>query len=97
MPFITSSKYAKQNIDFEKYKPIDVIFCIFADGHITPMRFKITNPDESEETYNIEGITQTKEFHGGVSFRCLITCYGRQYAITLLFYIEDHLWVTPLN
>ena len=96
MPFITPSKDTKLNIDFEKYKPVKVIACTFADGKIEPMRFKITNADETEETFNINGITQTKDIHGGFSFRCLITCYGRQQAITLIFYVEEHIWVTPI-
>lgn len=95
MPFYEPQKSNKFNIDFEYYKPVKVIFCCESDGKITPMRFKVALVDDTEETYNIDGITQTKDIPGGVSFRCLITCYGRQQAITLNYYYEDHIWVTP--
>lgn len=95
MPFFQPSKDNQSSIDFDYYKPVKVIFCCAADGWITPMRFKITCPDESEETYDIDGITQTKDVPNGVSFRCLITCCGRKQAITLVYYYEDHVWVTP--
>ena len=94
MPFFTQPKDTKTCIDFDRYQPVKVIYCCNADGSITPMRFKITAPDESEETYDITGITQTKEYRDRISFRCLFTSGKRQQAIMLEFYIEDHVWVT---
>lgn len=95
MPYFTPSKANKFMVDFDHYKPVKVISCCHSDGTFTPMRIKITAPDETEETYDINGVTQTKDIPNGVSFRCLITCYGRQQAITLVYYYEDHIWVTP--
>lgn len=95
MPFFTQSKDNNSQIDFDYYKPVKVIFCCDLDGKITPMRFKITNADETEELYNIDCITQTKDIPSGISFRCLITCCGHRQAITLVYYYEDHIWVTP--
>jgi hypothetical protein len=94
MPFFTPSKDTKTYIDFDRYQPVSVICCTLADGSMTPMRFKIALPDKSEETYNITGITQTKEYRDRIAFRCLFTSGKRQQAIMLEFYIEDHVWVT---
>jgi hypothetical protein len=92
---MTPSPANKFMIDFDRYKPVAVISYCSADGKLNPMRFKVSNPDETEETYNINEVTQTKDIPHGVSFRCLITCYGRQQAVTLIYYYEDTIWVTP--
>lgn len=95
MPFFQQSKDTKTCIDLDYYQPVKVIYCCHSDGSITPMRFKITCADESEETYDIDGITQTKDIPNGVSFRCGISRYGHKQYITLVYYYEDHVWVTP--
>ena len=95
MPFFTTPKDLKLSIDYNLYTPVQILFCCESDGKIIPMRVKISNNDESMETYNIDGITQTKELLGRISYRCLITCNNRRQAITLIFYVEAHIWVTP--
>jgi hypothetical protein len=94
MAFFTAPKDTKTVIDFDRYQPVSVIYCTLSDGTMTPMRFKIALPDESEETYNITGITQTKEYRDRISFLCLFTSGKCQQAIMLEFYIKDHVWVT---
>lgn len=95
MPFFESSSSNKFTIDFDFYKPVKVIFCCEADGKITPMRFKVSLVDDTEESYNIDSITQTKDIPGGVSFRCGISHNGLKQYITLVYYYDDHIWVTP--
>lgn len=95
MPFFEPFKSDKVTIDYDRYQPVAVISCTESDGKVTPMRFKYSEKDETRVTVNIQEIRNRKAVKGGLGFTCLVTAYGRQKLVTLIFYTEQHIWVMP--
>lgn len=95
MPFFELSKSEKITIDYDRYQPVYMVSCTETDGKVTPIRFKYAEKDETRVTVNINEIRNRKAVKGGLSFTCLVTAYGRQKLVTLIFYTEQHIWVMP--
>lgn len=95
MPFFEPVKNTKVTIDYDRYQPVSVISCIESDGKVTPIRFKYAEKDETRVTVNINEIRNRKAVKDGLSFTCLVTAYGRQKLVTLIFYTEVLIWVMP--
>lgn len=93
MPFYTPSKENKKQIDYDKYKPVYVYSHTDIDGKIRPIQFKYEDDNGLITTSAINSIKYSKDIPGGFLYRCLITNYGRQCEIDLIFYVAEHIWV----
>lgn len=92
MPFYTPSKDSKFQIDYDKYNPVYVYFYTDMDGKIRPIQFKYESEDNSIITLDINSIKYSKDIYGGILFCCLVTNYGRQQEVNLVYFIAQHLW-----
>lgn len=92
MPFYTPSKDSKFQIDYDKYNPVYVYFYTDMDGKIRPIQFTYEADDNTRTTLKIDNIKSSKEIKGGILFCCLVTDYGRQQEVNLVYFIVQHLW-----
>ena len=92
MPFMDTRDRTKQINIADKYKPVLVFSHTDFDGNIRPLKFKYENTDETIEYFNIDSVRYAKDIRGGVNYSCLITNYGRQQVIDLVYYYEYHRW-----
>lgn len=92
MPFYTPSKDQKHQIDFNKYKPIYAYFYTDKDGKIKPLKFKYESDDSSLISLDIDNIKYSKDIQGGILFCCLVTNYGRQQEVDIVYFYAEHQW-----
>lgn len=95
MPFFEPSRSEKITINYDLYQPVAVMSCCEADGKLTPMLFKYEEKDQTRVTVKIEEIRNRKVLKDRLSFTCLVTAYGMQKLVTLIFYTEELIWVMP--
>lgn len=91
MPFYTPSNKPEFYIDFNKYKPIYVYFYTDMDGNIRPLQFTYETDDNTRVTLKINEVQYTKDIQGGILFCCLVTNYGRQQEVDLVFFYKQHI------
>lgn len=92
MPFYTPSNKPQFNINFDKYKPVDVMFHTNTDGTLKPMLFKYPMEDGLNYLFKIEKVSYSKDINGGILFRCSIASNDRHREVNLVYFIKQHLW-----
>lgn len=92
MPFYTPNHKPQFNINFDKYKPVDVMFHAHTDGTLKPMLFKYPTEDELNHLFKIDKVSYSKDINGGILFRCSIASIGVYREVNLVYFIRQHLW-----
>jgi hypothetical protein len=82
----------KPKTDFSQLRTIPVIATFNAEGKIRPDYFRITNTDQSVDTYKIDTVKYTKDYDNRIVFYCLFTNGKRQQEVNLVFYVMECIW-----
>jgi hypothetical protein len=84
-----------KQIDFSQLRSVPVIATFNTEGKIRPDYFGYTNPDESVEKLKIKSIKYTREYNhpARMLFCCVYNNYGKQHEASLMFYVDEYMWV----
>lgn len=88
-------KYNEQHkveLDNTLYCPVSVNCTFNVLGEVRPDYVQIINPDESNETFKIQGIKSHKSIPYGIQFVCLINDCDIQKEIKLSFFTQKCIW-----
>lgn len=93
MAFEKYHEQPKVEIDSARYSPVAVICTFNILGEVRPDFVQFINPDESKETFKIQGIKSHKSIPYGIQYVCFINVCDVQKQIKLTFFYQKCIWV----
>lgn len=93
MAFEKYNEQQKVELDYTLYCPVSVICTFNPLGEVRPDFVQFINPDESKETFKIQGIKSHKPVPFGIQYVCFINVNDIQKQIKLIFFSQKCVWV----